>query len=83
MATIKIFNDIFDNKSEDFEYDPSRPLVEQIEEHIDKDFYKSIMVECYDPDTGKTFYAPIEEEGESDGILIVVNGKSVDKDYIP
>ena len=31
MATIKIFNDIFDNKSEDFEYDPSRPLVEQIE----------------------------------------------------
>ena len=83
MATIKVFNNIFENKSEEFTYDTSRPLLEQIEEHIDKDLYKSTMVECYDPQTGETFYAPMEDENDTEGVLIVVNGQSVDKDYQP
>ena len=83
MATIRVFNDIFEAKSEDFIYDTSRPLLEQIEDHIDKEVYKSTMVECYDPQTGETFYAPMEDDNETEGILIVVNGKSVDGDYIP
>ena len=83
MATIKVFNDIFEDKSNDFIYDTTRPLLEQIEEHLDKDLYKSTLVECYDPDTGKTFFAPMEEDGESEGVIIIVNGKSVDKDYVP
>lgn len=83
MATIKVFNDIFDDKSEDFIYDTSRPLLEQIEEHIDTDVYKTTMVECYDPSTGETFYAPMEDDDDNNGVLIVVDGKSVDKDYQP
>lgn len=83
MAIVKVFNDIFDDNSKDFIYDTSRPLLDQIEEHIDTDIYKTTLVECYDPETGKTFYAPMEDDSESNGVLIVVNGKSVDKDYVP
>ena len=83
MATIKVFNDMFEDKSEDFIYDTTRPLLEQIEEHIDKDIYKTTMVECYDPQTGETFYAPMEEDTDGESVLIVVNGQSVDKDFIP
>lgn len=83
MATIKIFNDIFDDKSKDFIYDTSKPLLEQIEEHLDKDYYKSTMVECYDPDTKKTFYAPMEDEDEKEGIILYANGESVTETYIP
>ena len=83
MATIRIFNDIFDDKSRDFIYDTSKPLLEQIEEHLDKDYYKSSMVECYDPDTKKTFYAPMEDEDEKEGIILFVNGESVTESYKP
>ena len=83
MATIRIFNDIFDDKSRDFIYDTSKPLLEQIEEHLDKDYYKSTMVECYDPDTKKTFYAPMEDEDEKEGIILYANGESVTETYIP
>lgn len=83
MATVKVFNDMFDEKSEEFVYDTSRPLLEQIEEHLDKDFYKSTMVECYDPQTGETFYAPMEDDDETEGVIILVNGQSVDKDFVP
>ena len=83
MATIRIFNDIFDDKSRDFIYDTSKPLLEQIEEHLDKDYYKSTMVECYDPDTKKTFYAPMEDEDEKEGIILFVNGESVTESYKP
>lgn len=83
MATIRIFNDIFDDKSRDFIYDTSKPLLEQIEEHLDKDYYKSTMVECYDPDTKKTFYAPMEDENEKEGIILYANGESVTETYRP
>jgi len=83
MATIKVFNDIFEDKSEEFIYDTARPLLEQVEEHLDKEIYKTTLVECYDPQTGETFFAPMEDDNESEGVIIVVNGQSVDKDYIP
>jgi hypothetical protein len=83
MATVRVFNDIFEEKSEEFVYDTSKPLLEQIEEHIDKECYKSTLVECYDPDTGKTFYAPLEADNDTESVIIIVNGESVDKDYSP
>ena len=83
MATIRIFNDIFDDKSKEFIYDTSKPLLEQIEEHLDEDYYKSTMVECYDPDTKKTFYAPMEDEDEKEGIILYANGESVTEAYRP
>jgi len=80
---IKVYNNVFENKFSTFEYNPDKPLVEQIEENLNVDFYKDTLVECYDSETGKTFYAPIEDEEDSSSIIIVANGQSVDKDYIP
>ena len=81
MATIKLYNNVFENEYKEFSYDESKSLCENIESHVDEDIYKETLVECYDSETGKTFYAPIEEENGS--VLILVNQKSVDKDFIP
>lgn len=81
MATIKLYNNVFENEYKEFSYDESKSLCENIESHVDEDVYKETLVECYDSETGKTFYAPIEEEKGS--TLILVNQKSVDKDYVP
>ena len=81
MATIKLYNNVFENEYKEFSYDESKSLCENIESHVDEDVYKETLVECYDSETGKTFYAPIEEENGS--VLILVNQESVDKDFIP
>lgn len=81
---IKVYNNVFDNEYKTFEYDTSKPLLEQLEEHIEKETYRETLVECYDPETGETFYAPmLDEEIENPSVMIVVDGKSVDKDYQP
>ena len=81
---IKVFNNVFENKFETFEYNTTKPLLEQIEEHIKKETYRQTMVECYDSETGETFYAPmIEDEIETPSVVILANGVSVDKNYEP
>lgn len=81
---IKIYNNVFENEYKTFEYDTTKPLLEQLEEHIEKNTYRETLVECYDPQTGETFYAPmLDEEIENPSVMIVVDGKSVDKDYQP
>ena len=81
---IKVFNNVFENKYETFEYDTSKPLLEQVEKYINKETYRETLVECYDPQTGETFYAPMyEEEIENPSVMIIANGKNVDKNYVP
>lgn len=76
MAEIRYFRNPF---SEDFEtkgYDFSKSLVENI------DGFKTDvteMVECYDTETGETYFVPLEDDEEH--VIVTVNGKSVDENY--
>lgn len=79
---VKVYNNVFDNKYDTFTYDPTRKLIEQLEEHVNTDVYKETLVECYDSETGETFYAPISED-TCDSIAIFVNDKEVDINYQP
>lgn len=80
MAEIRFYNNCFEDKYETQKYDFSKSLIEQIENNINQDEYKETLVECYDTETGKTFYAPLETE-ECKSITIIVNGVSVDENY--
>lgn len=80
---IKVYNNVFEKEFKTFQYDPTKSLIEQIDSNVEKNIYKETLVECYDSETGETFYAPIEENTESSCVMIVVNGKNVDKDYLP
>lgn len=76
MATIKIYNNCFEDKYIEKQYDFSKPLLEQVEKEINFDEYKEALVECYDSETGQTFYAPIEKD-ECNSVALFVNGQSV------
>lgn len=80
MAEIRFYNNCFEDKYKTQEYDFSKSLIEQIENNINQDEYKETLVECYDTETGKTFYAPLETD-DCKSITIIVNNVSVDKDY--
>ena len=79
---VKVYNNVFDNQCSSFEFDTKRPLLEQIEEHLNVNEYKETLVECYDSETGETFYAPIEDEA-SNSVVIVAGNKVVDESYVP
>ena len=81
MAVIKVFNNIFEKDYKSFEYDTSKSLIEQIEEYTNTAIYSDYMVECYDPETDETFFAPLEENIEKPCVAIIANGKSVSADY--
>jgi len=80
---IKVFNNVFENKYETFEYDTTKPLLEQVENHIKKETYVETLVECYDSETGETFYAPMVDSEEESSVMILADGRCVDRDYIP
>lgn len=81
---IKVYNNVFENEYKTFEYDTSKPLLEQVEQQINKETYREMMVECYDSETGQTFYAPmIDDAIDEPSVMIIADGKSVDKDYMP
>lgn len=81
MAQIKFYKNMFE---EDFvlqEYDTSKTLIQQIKEFSTESAYVQDYVECYDPETGETFYEPLVEEIDTPCVLITVNGVSVKEDY--
>lgn len=80
---VKIYNNIFEDDYTSFEYNISKPLLDEVEKYLDKDVYKNNLIECYDSETQETFYAPIESSSESPVVLIMVNGRSVNKEYQP
>lgn len=83
MAELRVFNNIFEKEYQSYKIDGTFDLQKEIEKLPDYDDYKNTLVECYDPDTGKTFFAPLEDDDSTQSILIVVNGKSVDFTYKP
>lgn len=80
---IKVYNNIFENEYKTFTYNPDKPLLEQLEDNLDVNYYKDTLVECYDSETGETFYAPLEDEDSNSSVVIVANGINVDETYEP
>lgn len=81
MAQIKFYKNMFE---EDFvlqEYDTSKTLMQQIEEFSTESAYVKDYVECYDSETGETFFEPLIQDSENPSVLITVNGVSVKDDY--
>ena len=77
MARLNIYKNVFENECESYEYDFTKTLQENVDswsgDYTD-------YVECYDPSTGKTFFAPFLDS-EEDCAVIVVNGESVSTEY--
>lgn len=82
MARIRLYNNAFEDKFEEFEIEAGSSILNSVEKKINKRIYKETLVECYDTETGKTFFAPLEDE-ESQSVIIYANGVTVDKDYSP
>lgn len=81
MATIRIQNNILDNKVDTFSAEDVT-IETLIREHTDGNVYNDTIVECYDPETGKTFYAPLVDDVESLNAIVQVNGKDASLDYV-
>lgn len=83
MAELKIFNNIFEKDFMSFKFDDSFSIRNEIGKYANNEAYLNMMVECYDDETGETFFAPLTDDNNSDSVLILVNGKSVSLDYVP
>ena len=81
MATVRIQQNILDNKVDTFSVESGITIETLIREHTDGDTYSSTLVECYDLETGKTYFAPIEEDSGSLNAIVQVNGKDESLDY--
>ncbi len=81
MATVKFLNSIFEKDYETFSIKKGTSIENIIREHVDENVYDGTLVECYDLETGKTYFAPIEENTDSINAIIQVNGKDVSLDY--
>lgn len=82
MATVKLQNNILSDKVNIFSVHEGVSLEEVVKENIDESIYEGELVECYDLDTGKTYYAPLEENKDSINVIIQVNDKDADLSYI-
>ena len=81
MAEVKFFKSILEDSYETFTAKPGMTIEGVVKEYGDDNVYSENLVECYDVDTGKTFYAPLTDN-EDFGVMAVVNGKSVSKEYV-
>lgn len=81
MAELKFFKSILEDSYETFTIKPGMTVEDAVREYGDDEAYTSNLVECYDLDTGKTFFAPLTDDSDF-GIVAVVNGKDVSKEYV-
>lgn len=81
MARIIFHKNIFSDEKYEQDFDFSKNLVKNITEWTDSNKSEQDLVECYDTETGDTFFAPLCEDDNSKNVLVVVNGKSVSADY--
>lgn len=82
MATVRIINNILENDVKEFSVEKGISVGDIIKEHTDGDIYSGVLVECYDAETGKTFFAPIEEDDGKLNALVQVHGKDAPLDYV-
>ena len=82
MAELRFFENIFEDGYKTVSFDSSKSLMDQIAEFSFENEYESYLVECYDPEENKTFYAPLCDD-ENESIVISVNGNVVSEDFVP
>lgn len=80
MAEIRFFNDMFNDKYITQVYDNSKSLTEYISQYAPTQDTEN-FVECYDSETGETYYTSCESSSEECNILICVNNVTVGLDY--
>ena len=82
MVRIKLVKNIFENETEEFSIEASKEYLSEIEKHIDKNTYTETLVECYDTETGETYFEPATDT-PSNNVVIFVNDKEIEEGYIP
>lgn len=82
MVRIKLVKNIFENETEEFSIEASKEYLLEIEKHIDKNTYTETLIECYDTETGETYFEPATDT-PSNNVVIFVNDKEIEEGYIP
>lgn len=81
MAVARILNNILDEKVDEVSIEKGSTIESVIRDFTEGDLYTGTLVECYDSETGKTFFAPIEDDVTTSHIIATVNGKDAQLDY--
>lgn len=81
MATVRVLNNILEDKVDTFSVNAGVSVEELIREHTTGNSYDGQMIECYDLDTGETYFAPIEDNSDTTNVIVQINGKDVGLDY--
>ena len=81
MATVRIQKNILEETVDTFSVEKGTTIESIIREHTDGNVYDGTLVECYDLETGKTYFAPIENDSTSVNAIVQVNGKDATLDY--
>lgn len=81
MATVRIQNNILENKVDTFSVEEGITVETVIREHTDGNIYEGLLVECYDVESGKSYFAPIEDDTATLNAIVQINGKDIGLDY--
>ena len=81
MATVKFLNNIFSNDVKTFSVNDGTSIDDILKQNTNDTVYDDVLVECYDLETGKTYYAAICEDRETLNSVVQVNGKDASLDY--
>ena len=81
MATVKLLNNILSEEMKVFSVNEGVTVESIIKESVDENIYSGTLVECYDLETGKTYFAPLEESDDTINAIILVNNKDVGLSY--
>lgn len=81
MATVKLVNNIFENKAKNFFVDEGKTIESIIREYSKENEYEGTLIECYDVDTGETFYSLLEDDTDTLNAVVLVNRQSKGIDY--
>ena len=77
---VKVIDNIFNNSERIVEVNDKELLRNQIEK-IDE--YKNCQIECYNEETGETYYESLQKEGEATVFDYYVNYELAPENYVP
>jgi len=81
MATVKVIDNILEGKWETKTVENGL-TVEKLIRSLDTTNYDTTLVECYDSETGLTTYEPLSDNSDTTSVIVTVNGKSKELEYI-
>lgn len=81
MATVRIIDNILESSVKTFSVPGNMTVEALVRKYTTGESYSGTLVECYDADTGETFFAPIEDDTSTTNVIVQVNQKDVDLGY--